>query len=127
MELTTTLQSLSSIVMSLSPAALVSIAVVSSAVLIALKRRYLSPVSDIPGPFFGSFSIFWKIWTILTAHLEDETIALHKKHGMQLLLDSVSSFCCLHWLWLTRALFICAQVTLFEFPTMKSASATPMG
>jgi hypothetical protein len=78
----TTLQSLSAIVMSLGPAALISIAVVSSMVLIALKRRYLSPVSDIPGPFFGSFSIFWKIWAIIFRHLEDETIALHKMHGM---------------------------------------------
>lgn len=59
-------------------------AVVLFVVLLSLKRRYMSPVSDIPGPFFATFSIFWKIWHIIKGHIEEETIALHKKHGSYL-------------------------------------------
>lgn len=53
-------------------------------ILFALKRRYITPVRDIPGPFFASFSDLWKLWHIPTGHIEEATIALHKKHGMQL-------------------------------------------
>ncbi len=64
----------------LSTTSLLSI-VLLIVVLIALRRRYLSPVSDIPGPFFATFSIFWKLRHIVKGHLEEETINLHKKHG----------------------------------------------
>jgi len=46
-----------------------------------IQRRWFSPISDIPGPFFGSFSVFWQIWHIIKGHTETATIALHKKHG----------------------------------------------
>ncbi|KAI9877155.1 MAG: Telomerase protein component 1 [Pleopsidium flavum] len=50
-------------------------------VAIALKRRYFSPISDIPGPFLASFSVFWKLWHIIDGHNEERAIALHKEHG----------------------------------------------
>jgi len=53
-------------------------------VLVALRRRYMTPVSDIPGPFLATVSIFWKLWQIIQGHLEQKTIALHKKHGSYL-------------------------------------------
>lgn len=53
-------------------------------VLFALKRRYITPIRDVPGPLFASFSDLWKLWHIPTGHIEKEIIALHKKHGMQL-------------------------------------------
>jgi len=49
---------------------------------VALKRRYLSPISDIHGHFFAPFSVFWKLWHIIKGHIEEETIALHKKHDI---------------------------------------------
>jgi len=53
-------------------------------VLVALRQRYMTPVSDIPGPFFATISIFWKLWQIIQGHPEHKTIALHKKHGSYL-------------------------------------------
>lgn len=60
-------------------------------VLVALRRRYMTAVSDIPGPFFATISIFWKLWQIIQGHPEHKIIALHKKHGSYLL--SVLSSC----------------------------------
>lgn len=51
---------------------------------VALQRRYLSSISDIPGPFSASFSLFWKLYKIFTKHTERATIDAHKKYGMPL-------------------------------------------
>lgn len=55
----------------------------ASVVAVAVKRRWFSPVSSIPGPFLGSFSVLWQIWNTIKGHTEEETIALHKKYGMR--------------------------------------------
>lgn len=47
-----------------------------------LKRRYISPIIDIPGPFLASFSELWQILQLYSAHLEVEIVRLHKKHGL---------------------------------------------
>lgn len=44
-------------------------------------RRYATPIRDIPGPLFGSFSSLWVVYQLWKGHLEQETIDLHKKHG----------------------------------------------
>ncbi|RDL36418.1 Uncharacterized protein BP5553_05770 [Venustampulla echinocandica] len=36
----------------------------------AVRRRYYSPLSDIPGPFFASFSVIWQLWHIIKCHTE---------------------------------------------------------
>jgi len=46
-----------------------------------VQRRYFSSISDIPGPFSASFSVFWQIRHIIKGHTEEETIALHGEHG----------------------------------------------
>ncbi|KAL4898698.1 cytochrome P450 [Aspergillus ambiguus] len=51
------------------------------ALTIVVKRRYLSSISDVPGPFLASFSSFWKIQQIINGHIEEEMLALHRKHG----------------------------------------------
>lgn len=51
---------------------------------IAIQRRYLSSISDIPGPFLGSFSLLWQLQKIFTKHTERATIDAHKKWGMSL-------------------------------------------
>ncbi|KAF9890363.1 hypothetical protein FE257_006030 [Aspergillus nanangensis] len=48
---------------------------------VMIRRRYLSPISNIPGPFLGSFSSFWKIQQILNGHTEEQMLALHREHG----------------------------------------------
>ncbi|TVY84274.1 Cytochrome P450 monooxygenase [Lachnellula suecica] len=46
-----------------------------------IRRRWLSSISDIPGPFLGSFSVIWQILHAIKGHTEEETIAEHRKHG----------------------------------------------
>lgn len=60
---------------------LVANVVVTSLVLIFVRRRWFSSISDIPGPFLGSFSIIWQILHAIKGHTEEETIAEHRKHG----------------------------------------------
>ncbi|KAF2808681.1 cytochrome P450 [Mytilinidion resinicola] len=48
---------------------------------VAIRRRYFSSISDIPGPFVASFSVLWEIWSIIGGHIEFKTIALHEKLG----------------------------------------------
>lgn len=43
--------------------------------------RYLSPISDIPGPFLASFSRLWLIKSILRGRSARELSELHEKHG----------------------------------------------
>jgi hypothetical protein len=57
------------------------LAVIALVLLIALKRRYLSPISDIPGPFVASFSIWWQIYHIIKGHTEKEMIKRHRELG----------------------------------------------
>ena len=48
---------------------------------VAVRRRYFSPISDIPGPFWGSFSLLWQLHKIFTKHTERATICAHKRWG----------------------------------------------
>lgn len=66
--------------MSIVQSLLAVVAVVLTAVLV--RRRYFSPLSDIPGPFVASFSAsLWQLYHILTGHIEVAVIELHRKHG----------------------------------------------
>jgi hypothetical protein len=47
-----------------------------------MRRRYFSPLSDIPGPFVASFTTsLWQLWHILKGHIEVAVIELHQRHG----------------------------------------------
>lgn len=48
---------------------------------IFVKRRYLSSISDIPGPFVASFSRLWQLYHIFDGHTEVATIEAHAKYG----------------------------------------------
>jgi hypothetical protein len=48
---------------------------------IIIRRRYFSPISDLPGPFWGSFSLLWQLHKIFTKHTERDTIDAHKRWG----------------------------------------------
>jgi hypothetical protein len=48
----------------------------------AIKRRFFSSISDVPGPLITSFSHLWQIQHTITGHTEQETIDLHRRHGM---------------------------------------------
>jgi hypothetical protein len=49
---------------------------------VAVRRRYFSPISDVPGPFWGSFSMVWQLRMIFAKHMERATIDAHKKWGI---------------------------------------------
>lgn len=49
---------------------------------LCIWRRYLSPISDIPGPFAASFTRLWHIHRILKGDQNLELIRLHNQHGM---------------------------------------------
>ncbi|TVY40293.1 Cytochrome P450 monooxygenase [Lachnellula subtilissima] len=60
---------------------LVASAFLGCVTLIFVRRRWFSSISDIPGPFLGSFSVLWQIKHAIKGHTEEETIAEHRKHG----------------------------------------------
>lgn len=43
--------------------------------------HYMSPISDIPGPFLASFSRLWLIRTLRNGRGASELVELHEKHG----------------------------------------------
>jgi len=45
------------------------------------KRRYLSSISDIPGPPLASISRLWQIITLVKGDSINEFYSLHRKHG----------------------------------------------
>lgn len=59
-------------------AAIVAVVVVLG---VAVRRRYFSPISDVPGPFLGSVSLLWQLHKIFTKHTERATIDAHKRWG----------------------------------------------
>jgi hypothetical protein len=48
---------------------------------VGVRRRYFSPISDVPGPFWGSVSLLWQLHKIFTKHTERATIDAHKRWG----------------------------------------------
>jgi hypothetical protein len=47
----------------------------------SIKRRYFSPLSKYPGPFFASITRLWKVISTARGHTEHDHIALHRKYG----------------------------------------------
>lgn len=45
------------------------------------RRRYFSPISHIPGPFFASVSRLWHVRQILRGKQNYKLLELHEKHG----------------------------------------------
>lgn len=43
--------------------------------------HYMSPISDIPGPFWASFSRIWLIRTLRKGRGASELVDLHEKYG----------------------------------------------
>jgi len=46
---------------------------------IFVRRRYLSPLADIPGPFVASFTRWWHIRRIYVGDQNLQLVALHEK------------------------------------------------
>ncbi|KAF2679667.1 cytochrome P450 [Lentithecium fluviatile CBS 122367] len=48
---------------------------------VVFRRRYLSSISDIPGPFLASFSVAWQLWRIIKGDIDRQCSKLHEKYG----------------------------------------------
>jgi hypothetical protein len=48
---------------------------------ILLWRRFLAPISDIPGPKWASLTRLWHMYQIWTGHQNLTILELHEKHG----------------------------------------------
>jgi len=53
----------------------------ASIVGLVIQRRYLSTISDIPGPFWASFSTFWQVWHLIKGRIQVDSLQLHRKYG----------------------------------------------
>ncbi|KAH7126607.1 cytochrome P450 [Dendryphion nanum] len=48
---------------------------------VVFQRRYLSNISDVPGPFIASFSRAWQLWRIIKGDIDRQCSALHEQYG----------------------------------------------
>lgn len=55
---------------------------VTSLAFVFFRRRYLSPISFVPGPFWASISRWWHIRQIVHGDQNLALIREHDKHGM---------------------------------------------
>ncbi|KAK1971983.1 cytochrome P450 [Colletotrichum sublineola] len=46
-----------------------------------LVRPFLSPLRSVSGPFLARYTDAWFLWRVYRGHVEQDFIALHKKHG----------------------------------------------
>lgn len=58
-----------------------AVQLIIGAVSLLVWRRYFSPLSDLPGPFFASLSRLWYVKHILTGDHDIQLVDLHEKHG----------------------------------------------
>lgn len=48
---------------------------------VAVHRRWLANIYDIPGPFWASITRFWHVYHIFRGDQNVQIIALHERHG----------------------------------------------
>lgn len=66
------------------------IALVGVLLAVFVKRRFLTSIRDLPGPFAASFSRAWLVYHGVKGHTEQATIEEHRKHGLSRLNGFVS-------------------------------------
>lgn len=63
-----------------TPGSLIGLAIISL-LTVLIKRRYFSPLSDIPGPFFASITRLWQISTLVQGDSINVFYDLHQRYG----------------------------------------------
>ena len=48
---------------------------------VLVRQRYFSVISDIPGPFLGTFGTCFQLWEIYKGHINEGLAQLHRRHG----------------------------------------------
>lgn len=100
----------------------VALFLVTALFLLAIKRRYFSPISHIPGPAVASFSRLWHLRQVFSGKQNLRLIAQHDKHGKCRPRSAVSCRRSARRRWLRRSY---SQATSSAWRTTKSASAIP--
>ena len=49
---------------------------------IFIRQRYFSAISDIPGPFLGTFGTCFQLWEIYRGRINEKLAQLHRQHGI---------------------------------------------
>ncbi|KAH6616598.1 cytochrome P450 [Boeremia exigua] len=60
---------------------LLAVTILAALVALGLWRRYLTTISDVPGPVLASVSRAWYLWRLVRGDIDTHCIALHEKHG----------------------------------------------
>ena len=55
---------------------------VVAGVLKGVYNRYLHPLRNFPGPFWGGFTDFYKLYIFASKHIPSATMELHQKYGL---------------------------------------------
>lgn len=58
------------------------VVLVTIIVLTVIRRRFLSPIRSIPGPFFASITRLWHLKQVASGKQNLKLIEQHDKHGM---------------------------------------------
>lgn len=48
---------------------------------VIIYRRYFSPLSDIPGPFWASFSRLWHLYITMQGNQNEQLMEAHERYG----------------------------------------------
>ncbi|KAF3018818.1 hypothetical protein E8E14_004443 [Neopestalotiopsis sp. 37M] len=59
----------------------IAVAGVVALLTIVAYRRYLSPLSSVPGPFWASFSRFWHVYITIQGNQNEQLTEAHEKYG----------------------------------------------
>ena len=54
-----------------------------------IRQRYFSIISDIPGPFLGTFGTCFQLWEICRGRINERIAQLHQKHGTSPFFESL--------------------------------------
>ena len=52
--------------------------------LVFIRQRYFSVISDIPGPFLGTFGTCFQLWEISRGRINQKLAHLHREYGMKI-------------------------------------------
>lgn len=48
---------------------------------VCIRQRFFSAISDIPGPFLGTFGTCFQLWEICKGRINEKILQLHQEYG----------------------------------------------
>ncbi len=53
-----------------------------SVLYVLVRQRHFSVISDVPGPFLGTFGTCFQLWEVYKGRINEELARLHRRHGI---------------------------------------------